>query len=239
MTSASTQGSTNITLAFDLSRNLDAAAQDVQSKIAAAQGQLPIGMPSPPSYQKVNPADQADPLSRPQFALAAALASRRVRRDLSRRAHFDDLAASPRCRSTARKNTPCGFRSIPWRWPRAASASTRSPMRSPMRTSICRPARSTARNKAFTVKANGQLTNAAAYESADRRLSQRRAGAPARHWSSARQRAEQQGRRLGPRYARRGARRPAPAGHQYGRSRQRRSARFSRPFAPNFPPPSI
>ena len=59
MTSASTQGSTNITLQFNLSRNLDAAAQDVQSKIAAAQAQLPLGMPSPPSYQKVNPADQA------------------------------------------------------------------------------------------------------------------------------------------------------------------------------------
>jgi hydrophobic/amphiphilic exporter-1 (mainly G- bacteria), HAE1 family len=59
MTSASTQGSTNITLQFDLNRSLDAAAQDVQSKIVAAQGQLPQGMPSPPSYEKVNPADQA------------------------------------------------------------------------------------------------------------------------------------------------------------------------------------
>src|SRR5690348_2179675 len=59
MTSTSTQGSTNITLQFDLSRNLDAAAQDVQSKISAAEGQLPQGMPAPPSYQKVNPADKA------------------------------------------------------------------------------------------------------------------------------------------------------------------------------------
>jgi HAE1 family hydrophobic/amphiphilic exporter-1 len=59
MTSANTQGQTNITLQFDLSRNIDAAAQDVQSKIAAAQSELPQGMPSPPSYQKVNPADKA------------------------------------------------------------------------------------------------------------------------------------------------------------------------------------
>ena len=59
MTSSSTQGTTNITLQFNLTRNLDAAAQDVQSKIAAAQGQLPLGMPTPPSYQKVNPADKA------------------------------------------------------------------------------------------------------------------------------------------------------------------------------------
>src|SRR6266853_688109 len=57
MTSASTQGATSITLQFDLTRDIDAAAQDVQSKIAAAQSQLPQGMPSPPSYQKVNPAD--------------------------------------------------------------------------------------------------------------------------------------------------------------------------------------
>ncbi|HJU27569.1 MAG TPA: efflux RND transporter permease subunit, partial [Candidatus Binataceae bacterium] len=59
MTSSSTQGSTNVTLQFELSRDLDAAAQDVQSKISAAEGQLPQGMPSPPSYQKVNPADKA------------------------------------------------------------------------------------------------------------------------------------------------------------------------------------
>ncbi len=59
MTSSSTMGSTSITLQFDLTRDLDAAAQDVQSKITAAQATLPQGMPSPPSYQKVNPADKA------------------------------------------------------------------------------------------------------------------------------------------------------------------------------------
>src|SRR5215472_4171850 len=59
MTSTSTQGQTSVTLQFDLSRNLDAAAQDVQSKISAAASQLPTGMPSPPSYQKVNPSDNA------------------------------------------------------------------------------------------------------------------------------------------------------------------------------------
>jgi HAE1 family hydrophobic/amphiphilic exporter-1 len=59
MTSSSTQGVTNITLQFNLNRNIDAAAQDVQSKIVAAQSQLPPGMPSPPTYQKVNPADKA------------------------------------------------------------------------------------------------------------------------------------------------------------------------------------
>jgi hydrophobic/amphiphilic exporter-1 (mainly G- bacteria), HAE1 family len=57
MTSASSLGSTNITLQFALSRNLDNAAQDVQSAIAAAARQLPPNMPAPPSYSKVNPAD--------------------------------------------------------------------------------------------------------------------------------------------------------------------------------------
>ncbi len=58
MTSTNTQGGTQIVLQFSLSRNIDAAAQDVQSMIAQAQGQLPPDMPSPPSYRKVNPADQ-------------------------------------------------------------------------------------------------------------------------------------------------------------------------------------
>ena len=54
--STSTQGGTNITLQFDLSRDIDAAAQDVQAMIGRASRQLPPQMPAPPSYQKVNPA---------------------------------------------------------------------------------------------------------------------------------------------------------------------------------------
>jgi len=56
--STSSQGSTNIQLQFDLARNIDAAAQDVQAMIAKAARQLPPEMPTPPSYQKVNPSDQ-------------------------------------------------------------------------------------------------------------------------------------------------------------------------------------
>ncbi len=58
MNSQSSLGSTHITLQFDLSRNIDAAAQDVQAAIASASRQLPPNMPSPPTYSKVNPADQ-------------------------------------------------------------------------------------------------------------------------------------------------------------------------------------
>lgn len=56
MNSSSTLGSTSITLQFDLSRDIDAAAQDVQTAIAAASRLLPP-MPTPPTYKKVNPAD--------------------------------------------------------------------------------------------------------------------------------------------------------------------------------------
>ena len=57
MTSTSTSGSTSITLQFSLERNIDAAAQDVQSAISAAARSLPTGMPTPPTLRKVNPAD--------------------------------------------------------------------------------------------------------------------------------------------------------------------------------------
>jgi len=58
MNSTNTTGRTQITLQFNLSRDIDAAAQDVQAMIAKTQSQLPRDMPAPPSYQKVNPADQ-------------------------------------------------------------------------------------------------------------------------------------------------------------------------------------
>src|SRR5438270_12661139 len=58
MSSTNALGSTHITIQFDLSRSLDAAALDVQSAISKAGGQLPPEMPTPPSSQKVTPADQ-------------------------------------------------------------------------------------------------------------------------------------------------------------------------------------
>src|SRR5437773_2531825 len=58
-TSSSTQGSTNISLQFELSKGIDAAATDVQSAIQRATGQLPSDLPSPPTFLKTNPNDQA------------------------------------------------------------------------------------------------------------------------------------------------------------------------------------
>jgi multidrug efflux pump len=57
MTSSSSLGSTSVTLQFDLDRNIDAAARDVQAAINAARGYLPANLPSNPSYRKVNPSD--------------------------------------------------------------------------------------------------------------------------------------------------------------------------------------
>jgi HAE1 family hydrophobic/amphiphilic exporter-1 len=57
LTSTSSLGSSSITVQFDLARDIDAAAGDIQSAINAAGGQLPANLPSPPTYRKVNPAD--------------------------------------------------------------------------------------------------------------------------------------------------------------------------------------
>jgi len=57
MTSTSVVGSSSITIQFNLDRNIDAAANDIQAAINAASGQLPKNLPSPPTYRKVNPAD--------------------------------------------------------------------------------------------------------------------------------------------------------------------------------------
>ena len=58
MTSTNSLGNTNITLQFSLTRNIDAAAQDVQAMISKAERDLPRDLPAPPSFRKVNPADQ-------------------------------------------------------------------------------------------------------------------------------------------------------------------------------------
>ncbi len=57
LTSVSVQGNTQVTVQFDLDRNIDAAAGDIQAAINAAGGQLPKNLPNPPTYRKVNPAD--------------------------------------------------------------------------------------------------------------------------------------------------------------------------------------
>ena len=87
MTSNSTLGNTRITLQFELSRNIDSAARDVQAAIQASRSLLPTGMPSNPTYRKVNPADPpflivsltSDTLTRAQlYDLASTILSQRL-----------------------------------------------------------------------------------------------------------------------------------------------------------------
>src|SRR5438105_7830494 len=81
MTSTSQLGSTTIVMQFDLNRNIDAAARDVQAAINAARGQLPANLPNNPNYRKVNPADA------PVLILA-------VTSDTYDKAHMYDAASS-------------------------------------------------------------------------------------------------------------------------------------------------
>ena len=125
MTSVNSLGSTQITLEFDLNRSLDGAAVDVQAAITQAAKLLPNGMPTPPTFTKVNPADQ--PII--YLVLTSKLvplwtldeyAETRVAQRISM------SAASRRCRCWASRNTPCTCRWIRTRWPRTRWASMKS-----------------------------------------------------------------------------------------------------------------
>ncbi len=144
MTSTSAQGSTTITLQFALDRNIDAAAQDVQSAIAAAQRKLPPNMPAPPSFRKVNPADSPIfyiAMSSPTLPLS--LVHEYAETQLAQR-----LSNHPRGRPGANLRLAEIRRPRPGQsrisWPRAASASTNCSRPSPRATSTSRSASSTA-----------------------------------------------------------------------------------------------
>ena len=140
-------------------------------------------MPTPPSYQKVNPADHADPLPRADLADAAAVAARRVRRDDAGAAASRRSAGVAQVQVYGAQKYAVRVQLDPARARRrAASASTRWPTRDRRAaTSTCRPACSTGpTQRATRVQANGQLTDAPSYRPLDRRVSQRRAGAARR-----------------------------------------------------------
>jgi HAE1 family hydrophobic/amphiphilic exporter-1 len=98
MTSSSTLGNSAITVQFDLSRNIDGAAQDIQTAINAASGQLPKNLPSP--YRKVNPADAPILVLALTSDTVSADRSRRLRREHPRPAHQPDFR---RCQRGGRR----------------------------------------------------------------------------------------------------------------------------------------
>jgi HAE1 family hydrophobic/amphiphilic exporter-1 len=162
MTSSSSLGRTSITIQFNLSRNIDAAAQDVQAAIAKTASQLPQDMPSPPTYQKVNPADQpvlymaltsptlplsvvdeyAETLMAQRISMVSGVAQVQVygSQKYAVRAQLDPKALAVR---------GIGIDEV-------SNAIQNANVNLPTGTLW-------GRNEAFTVQANGQLTNAAAY----------------------------------------------------------------------------
>ena len=159
MTSSSSLGQTNVTLQFDLSRNIDGAARDVQAAINAARTYLPANLPSNPSYRKVNPADSpimilsltSDKYDVTKiYDLASTILEQKLRRFRVWARWLCKAAPRPRCAS---KSTPPSWKALASRWaacnrcsacrtrtspaassPTTASAKTSSPtIRSPRR----------------------------------------------------------------------------------------------------------
>ena len=90
MTSSSSLGTTRITIQFDLNRDIDAAALDVQTALTIAQRRLPVEMTTPPSFRKVNPGRLPDPVHRQHFGDAAAVDRARICRHRAGAADFAD-----------------------------------------------------------------------------------------------------------------------------------------------------
>ncbi len=214
MSSMSTLGGTQITLQFSLSRNIDAASQDVQAAIARSQGRLPPDMPAPPAYRKVNPADQpiiymavysdtlplstvneyADTLMAQRISMISGVAQVQLygAQKYAVRVQLDPQALATR---------GIGIDEV-------TDAIKNANVNLPTGTLF-------GTHKSFVVQANGQLHERRRLPAAHRRLSQRCAGASGGAGAGDRQRAEQQGRHLVQRQPCHGAGHPAPARHQH------------------------
>jgi HAE1 family hydrophobic/amphiphilic exporter-1 len=119
MSSENTQGQTQITLQFDLSRNIDGAALDVQTAINAAAGQLPANLPSPPRFRKINPAD----FSILQLAVQSdtlPLTTVNEYADTILAQQISQLDGVGQVIVFGRRNRPCACRSTRPGWPRWA-----------------------------------------------------------------------------------------------------------------------
>ena len=162
MTSTSALGTTGITLQFDLSRNIDGAAQDVQAAIARAASQLPPSMPTPPTYNKVNPADQP--------ILYLAMGSKTL--PLYTVDQYAETLMAPAHLDGERRSAGSGvrFAEICGAHP-ARSASSGDAANRHRRRSYCGAERQRespvgtlyGEHRAFTLQANGQLTHASVY----------------------------------------------------------------------------
>ena len=129
-----------ITLQFDLARNIDGAAEDVQTAINAASGLLPKNLPPPPTFKKTNPANQRNPDLCRQFRRDADSGHRPVRLQCAGRVALTREWRRRRSISPASRFLPRTCRSTRTRWPHVASAWRMCALRWSMRQPICRRA---------------------------------------------------------------------------------------------------
>ena len=185
--------------------------------IARAQRQLPPGMPSPPSFQKVNPADSPVlflTLSSPTLPLsqldryAQNLLAQRLSM-VTRRGPGERLRVAE-VRGSRGRRSPRSSR-------RGRSGSTRWRRRSPPPTSTARPARSTGPTGTSCVQTSRAAAGSRGLRVDRRRLPERQPGAAERGGARVRRRRERAQRQLVQRHAHDLPRRPAPARHQHGR----------------------
>jgi HAE1 family hydrophobic/amphiphilic exporter-1 len=176
MSSQSSLGSTSVTLQFDLERDLDSAAQDVQSAISRASRRLPQDMPSTPSYRKVNPADQAIVLlalsskTLPLYAVNE-FAENRLAQTISQVRGVAQVLVNGAQKYAVRVQADSQkLASLEIGLDDVSNAIKSSNVNLPMGT-LYGP------NKAFAIEADGQLQNAAAYS---RMIVAYRGGAPVR-----------------------------------------------------------
>ncbi len=117
ITSVSTLGGAGITIQFDLNRNVDGAARDVQAAINAAAGDLPINLPDPPTYRKVNPADAPIMILAHDLGHPAGHGRSSNTATPSSASGSARSKASARCSSAAPTNPPSASRSTRRPWP--------------------------------------------------------------------------------------------------------------------------
>jgi multidrug efflux pump subunit AcrB len=112
MSSSSAQGSSQITLQFNLGRDIDAAAQDVQTAISQAARQLPADLPNPPRFARSIPLSSRSCISCSRLICCPSRRSPRWPR-YGWPSGFRPSMGSPRCSSMALKNMRCAFALIP------------------------------------------------------------------------------------------------------------------------------
>ncbi len=183
MSSSNSQGVTQITIQFDSERNIDAAAQDVQAAISKAGGQLPPNMPRPPSYQKVNPAEQPilylalTSATLPLYTVdeyAETLLAQRISMvsGVSRVQVFGAQKYAVRVQVNPDELVARGI-------------GIDEVQRAIQQSNVNLPTgKLYGAKQAFTVQSSGQLTNAAAYRPHDRGLSQRHPDAAGATWAT-------------------------------------------------------